>query len=142
MLTLAQANKIVEGALAKGRDLKLKPLGVAVMDARAVLLAYQAEDGSPLLRFDIAQGKAYGCLGVGMGGVVIADMGVNRPQFTEAMTALSHGKFVPVRGGVLIRDDKGAIIGAAGASGDTSDNDEACVVAGILAAGLKPDTGA
>ena len=141
-LSLAQATTIIEAALKKGRALSLRPIGVAVLDVRGVLVAYSGEDGGGLFRPDIARAKAFGCLGMNLGGRPLAQRSADMPQFASALIEISGGKFAPMAGGALVRDASGKIIGAVGVSGDTSDNDELCTVAGIEAAGLKADTGA
>lgn len=140
-LTLAQASTIVDTALVKARELKLKPLTVAVLDAGGLLKALKREDGTSLLRPDMAQAKAWGCLGYGIGARGLVRTATERPQFFASLVELAGGRMLPVAGGVLIRDSDGAVIGAAGITGDTSDNDEICAVAGIRAAGLVADTG-
>jgi uncharacterized protein GlcG (DUF336 family) len=140
-VSLAQASIIVDKALEHGRHLKLKPLTVAVLDAGGHLVAVKREDNSSLLRPQIACGKAWGVLGMGFGGRELARRAAAAPAFVTALTAASDGRIIPVPGGVLIRDGCGAIIGAVGISGDLSEQDEACAVAGIKAAGLVPDTG-
>ncbi|MGH7052801.1 MAG: GlcG/HbpS family heme-binding protein [Stellaceae bacterium] len=137
MLTLAQASAIIDRALEKGRELGFKPLTVAVLDAGGQMKALKREDGSSLLRPEIAGGKAWGALGMGFGGREFARRAARNPAFIQALIAASGGRIVPVPGGVLIRGSSGAI----GISGDTSDNDETCAVFGIRAAGLVPDTG-
>ena len=141
MLTLEQASIIVDKALEKGRELGFKPLTVAVLDAGGQLKALKREDGSSLLRPEIAGGKAWGVLGMGFGGREFARRAAANPVFLQALMAASGGRIVPVPGGVLIRDAAGEIIGSVGISGDTSDKDEACAVHGIKSAGLTPDTG-
>ncbi|TAK48969.1 MAG: heme-binding protein [Xanthobacteraceae bacterium] len=141
-LSLVTASTIVDAALARARALKLNPLGVAVLDARGVLVAFKGEDGGGLLRADIARGKAAGCLGLNRGGRQLTALALERPHFSAALAAVSGGEFMPVPGGVLVRDGAGRIVGAVGASGDSADNDEICAVAGIEAAGLVADTGA
>jgi uncharacterized protein GlcG (DUF336 family) len=138
-LTLDQASIIVDKALEKGRELKLQPLTVVVLDAGGQLKAMKREDRSSLLRPEIAGGKAWGVLGMGFGGREFARRAAVNPVFLQA-PALG-GRIVPVPGGVLIRDSAGEIIGSVGISGDTSDKDEACAVHGIRSAGLTPDTG-
>ena len=128
-LTLDVARKILDVALAKGIEKKLKPLVVTILDARGCVKASAAQDGTSLLRSEIAHGKAYGALALGMGSRV------------SAVNTLAQGRMVPVPGGVLIQDGGGALLGAVGVSGDTSDNDEICAVAGIEAAGLKANAG-
>jgi uncharacterized protein GlcG (DUF336 family) len=138
---LAQATVIVDKALEHGRHLRLKPLTVAVLDAGGHLVALKREDNSSLLRPQIACGKAWGVLGMGFGGRELARRAAAAPAFVTALTAASEGRIIPVPGGVLIRDHAGTIIGAVGISGDLSEQDEACAVVGIKAAGLVADTG-
>ena len=140
-LTLAQAATIVDKALEHGRGAKFKPLAVAVLDAGGHLTAFKREDGASILRPQIAQGKAWGTLGMGFGGREFARRVQTGPAFLTALMVASEGKVVPAPGGVLIRAADRSIIGAVGISGDVSENDEACAVAGIKAAGLVPDTG-
>lgn len=142
-LTLDQARTILDAALAKSAELKLKPLAVSVLDDRGALIAFAAQDGTSLMRGDVARGKAYGALALGMGSRAIFKRAQDPGQapFVNAVNTLASGAIVPVPGGVLIRDASGATLGAVGISGDTSDNDEACALAGIAAAGLAGDTG-
>lgn len=140
-LTLKSANEMIAAALAKGRELKLKVLAVAVLDDRGALKAFGAEDGTSLRRGEIAIGKATAALYLGLGTRAVNKMAVDRPYFITSVAASMGGPFVPVPGGVLVRNGAGAVIGAVGISGDTSDNDEAAAIAGILAAGLEADPG-
>jgi uncharacterized protein GlcG (DUF336 family) len=141
-LTLEQASTIVDVALRRGRETSCAPLTVAVLDAGGHLVAFKREDRSGIMRFDIAFGKAWGALGMGFPSRTLGERAEKHPVFFQAIAAVSQGRFVPAPGGVLIRDGGGDIIGAVGVSGDSSDKDEICAVAGIAAAGLKPDTGA
>lgn len=136
-LSLDQAARIVDAALARGREMGLAPLAVAVLDAGGHLKAFKREDDAGIIRPQIAIGKAWGALGMGMGTRALAS---KSPEFLAALGAMSGGKVVPSPGGVLIRQG-GRVVGAAGITGDTGKNDEACAVAGIEAAGLDPDTG-
>ena len=140
-VSLEAASLIVDRALAKGRAMNFKPLAVAVLDPRGCLKAYKAEDGSSLLRFDVAFGKAWGVLGMGFGGRELERRGEAHGIFFNSLQVLSEGKIVPAQGGVLIRNQAGQIVGAVGVSGDSSDKDELCAIEGITAAGLVPDTG-
>ncbi|HXG53049.1 MAG TPA: heme-binding protein [candidate division Zixibacteria bacterium] len=135
-LTLDKAAAIVDGALARAREMKIRPLCVAVLDAGGHLKALKREDGAGILRPHIAIGKAWGAIGMGESSRHLGERLKSRPEFLGALSDMSQGKVVPVPGGVLIIDG-GAIIGAAGASGGTADEDEACVIAGIAAAGLE-----
>jgi len=140
-LTLDVARKILDIALAKGVEKKLKPLVVTVLDARGCVKASAAQDGTSLLRSEIAHGKAYGALAMGMGSRALYQRAQEQAYFIGAVNTLAQGRMVPVPGGVLIQDTSGALLGAVGVSGDTSDNDEICAVAGIEAAGLKANAG-
>src|SRR3984957_16578209 len=140
-VTLVQASTIVDQALAKGRALNLPPLTGVVLDPGGHLVAMKREDKSGLLRTDIATGKAWGTLGMGFGGREFARRAAGGGGlFLTALMQASGGKIVPAPGGVLIRDSAGDTIGAVGISGDTSDKDEICAVAGIEAAGLAAGT--
>ncbi|GAA2887150.1 uncharacterized protein GlcG (DUF336 family) [Aminobacter niigataensis] len=140
-LTLAKANAIIAAAFAKAQDAKMKPLSVAVLDAGGHLIAFQKQDGSSMLRFEIASGKAYGALAVGMGSRWLDTIAKERPHFMEGLNAVSGGRIVPVPGGVLIRTASGALLGAVGITGDTSDNDELAAISGIEAAGFDAVAG-
>ncbi len=141
MLTLSAADRIADKALEKGRELNLHPLTVVVLDAGGLTKVVKREDGSSLLRPEIALGKAWGTLGMGFGGREIARRAVKQAGFYSALSDMSGGRMVPVPGGVLIKSAAGEIIGAVGISGDTSENDEICAVHGIRSADLTPDTG-
>jgi uncharacterized protein GlcG (DUF336 family) len=143
-VTLQQASTIVEAALRKGRETGCAPLAVAVLDDGGHLKAFAREDGAGIIRPQIAVGKAWGALGMGFGSRTLARRVAEQPQqqsFFGALNAMSEGRVVPAPGGVLIRDATGTVIGAVGISGDVSDKDEACAVAGIAAAHLVGDTG-
>ena len=137
-LTLEQANTIVSESLRNGNEMGLNPLTVAVVDDGGNLKAIAREDGpGAALRPQIATGKAFGAVGMGLSTRAIGDRVIDRPHFGVALVGASDGRLVPVPGGVLIKDGD-EIIGAGGISGDTSDNDEAAAVAGIETANLTP----
>jgi uncharacterized protein GlcG (DUF336 family) len=142
MIDLTHATTIVDQALKHGRSLGLPPLTVAVLDAAGCLVSFKREDGSSLLRPDIAQAKAFGALAMGIGSRAIAARAAVAPAFVSAVNALAGGRLIPVPGGVLIRSSSNAVIGAVGITGANSDQDEACAAAGIAAAGFIADTGA
>jgi len=141
-VTLAQASTIVDTALKKARETNCAPLTVAVLDAGGHLVAFKREDKSGILRFDIAYGKAWGALGMGFGSRELADRAGKNPLFFGVLASVSQGRLIPVPGGVLIKDAGGGVLGSVGISGDVSDKDEACAIAGIEAAGLKAVVGA
>jgi uncharacterized protein GlcG (DUF336 family) len=141
LLPLSTAQRIVTESLAHARLQGYQPLAVAVLDVRGVLIAYAAEDGTSLLRYQLSFGKAFGALGMGYGTAELERRAEHRPQFMQALTVASQGRVVPARGGVLIRDAQGELLGAVGVSGDQSPKDEAAAMAGIAAAGLLADPG-
>jgi len=143
-ITLEQATTIVAAALRTARETGCAPLAVAVLDDGGHLKAFAREDGAGIIRPQIALGKAWGALGMGMGSRAFARRVAEQPQqqaFFGALNAMSGGRVVPAAGGVLVRDGRGVVIGAVGISGDVSDKDEACALAGIAAAGLAGDAG-
>ncbi len=141
-LTLQAARTIAETTIKTAREKNLKPISVVVYDERGALKALLSEDGTSLKRAEIAMGKAYGALALGVGSRAIHKMATDRAYFVSAVTHVVGGQLVPVPGGVLIKDAKGKVLGAVGVSGDTSDNDEVAAAAGIEAAGLVFDAGA
>ena len=129
-LSLDAANRIVTASLGEGRRLGLKPLSVAVLDAGGHLVAFQREDGSSTLRPDIAFGKAAGSLALGINSRQIGEMAVDRPAFVGSLAAMAPKGVVPAAGGILLHGPDGVTVGAVGVTGDTSDNDELCALAG------------
>jgi uncharacterized protein GlcG (DUF336 family) len=138
-LTLKQANSIIEAALAKARAMNIKPLAVVVLDDSGNVKAAQREDGASMFRFDVAQGKAWAAVAMGASSRALAKRAKDNPNFFITLAATAQGKFLPQTGGVLIRDASGQIVGAAGASGGTGEEDEAACAHGIEQAGLVPD---
>ena len=143
-LPLSYAEKITEGALAMARGQDMEPMTVAVLDTGGHLVVFKREDGSGILRPQIAAGKAWGALGMGAPSRLLRDRISGRQGFISALTDVSEGRFVPVPGGVLVLDDESYILGAVGVSGDTSERDELCAIRGIEFAKLvsqpaKPD---
>lgn len=139
-ITLDIAYEIIAAARAKAKDLGLKPLTIAVLDAGGHLKALAREDGTSNLRAEIAQGKARGAVSMGLGSRALFKRAQEQPFFIQSMNALSGGSLVPVPGGVLVRNENG-VIGAVGITGDSSDNDEACAVSAIEFVGLRADAG-
>ncbi len=135
-LTLAQANHILSAALAKSREAGYKPMGVVVLDEGGNLKAFAREDGASMFRFEVAQGKAWGAIGMGSSSRVLAQRAKDNPNFFVALAATAQGKFLPQPGAVLIQNSDGQVLGAVGASGGTGDEDEAICIAGVEAAGL------
>ena len=137
-ISLEQAQRIVSGALAHGHEAGLKPLSVAVLDAGGHLLAFARADGASTLRPQIAMGKAGGALALGVSSRDIGTMAIERPTFVASLASIAPHGVIPAAGGVIVVDVDGRTIGSVGVTGDTSDNDERCALAGIRAAGLSP----
>ena len=135
-LTLAHANKIIETAFAKAREMKIKPLAVAVLDDAGHVKSLQREDGASMFRCDVAIGKAWASVGMGVASRTLLERAKQNPQFFGALSATAQGKFLPQTGAVVIKDKDGNVLGAAGASGGTGEEDEAVCIAGVEAAGL------
>ncbi|WP_299894687.1 heme-binding protein [uncultured Ruegeria sp.] len=135
-ISLRKARTIIRKTLEKGHEMELKPLSVVVLDAGGHVIAFEREDGAAPGRFGIAQGKAYGSVMLGMAGTAQMQRAEAQAYFMAAVNGVYGGQVVPVPGGVLLRDRKGAVIGAVGVTGDTSDNDALAAMVGIEAAGL------
>lgn len=136
-ITLEQATILIAAGFAKGKELDLKPLTIAVLDAGGHLIALQRQDGASTHRPQIAIGKASGALALGVSSRKIGEMAAERPTFIAALGPIFSQGVIPAAGGLILAGDDGAPIGAVGVTGDTSDNDEACALAGAAAAGLK-----
>ena len=135
-LTLSQARTLIDAALGAARQSGFRPMGVVVVDAAAQPVASAREDGASALRLDIALGKAAAAVGMGANSRVLTQRAKDLPAFFNAVSAAAQQKFIPQTGAVLITDAGGAVLGAAGASGGTGDEDEQIVIAGIAKAGL------
>ena len=136
-LTLTQANSIIEAAMKAARKAAYKPMAVVVLDASGHVKASQREDGASMFRIDIATGKAWASVGMGAASRALAQRAKDNPNFFVTLATTAQGRFLPQTGAVLINDAQGAVIGAAGASGGTGDEDEEICIAGIQAAGLQ-----
>ncbi len=135
-IKLSEAEAIVDGTLAHGAEIGASPLAVVVLDDGGHPIMLKRQDKSGILRHDIAMGKAWGALGMGVPSGGLEQLALDRPYFMDAVVAASRGRVVPVKGGVLVTNSEGEIIGAVGVSGDTSQVDEDCAAAGVAAAGF------
>ncbi len=135
-ITLDQANQIIAAALKQSAEAGYKPMAVVVLDASGHTRSAQRQDGASMFRIDIATGKAWASIAMGAASRVLTDRAKDLPAFFGALASTGKGKFIPQTGAVLIKDAQGRVIGAAGASGGTGDEDEAICIAGIQAAGL------
>ncbi|MGW8184194.1 MAG: GlcG/HbpS family heme-binding protein [Burkholderiales bacterium] len=141
-LTLKQANTIIEKAFAKAAEMKIKPLGVVVIDDGGNLVSAQRQDGASMFRLDVARGKAWASVAMGASSRALFKRAKDNPNFFVTLAATAEGKFLPQTGAVLIKSAQGEILGAAGGSGGTGDEDEACCAYGVEQAGLKADASA
>jgi uncharacterized protein GlcG (DUF336 family) len=139
MLTLAQANRIIETILARGAELNCRPLSVVVVEPGCKVKAFQKEDGSSMIRFEMAFGKAYSALALGRSSKLVRVRAQEKPIFMDYLIAASGQQIFPEGGGLLIRDADGEVIGAVGVTGDTEDRDDELAAHGIHAVGLKTD---
>jgi uncharacterized protein GlcG (DUF336 family) len=139
MVRLEQANRVIEAVLARGRELKCRPLSVVVVEPGASVKAFQKEDDSSMLRFEMAYGKAYAALALGRSSSLVRVRAEERPMFMEYVIRASGDRIFPEGGGMLIRNNDGDVIGAVGVTGDTQERDEELAAHGIRAAGLKTD---
>ena len=139
MLTLAQANRIIEAILVRGAELECRPLSVIVVEPGCKVKAFQKEDGSSMIRFEMAFGKAYAALALGRSSRLVRVRNEEKPAFMRYLIAASDDQLFPEGGGMQIRGAAGEVIGAVGVTGDTEDRDEELAAHGIHAAGLKTD---
>jgi uncharacterized protein GlcG (DUF336 family) len=135
-ITLDKANAVIAAAFAKGRELSLRPLSIAVVDAGGHVIASQRQDGTSFGRLQIAHGKAAGALALGVSSRQVGVLAEERPWFVGALVASAPHPMIPAAGAVIVVDTAGHPVGAVGVTGDTSDNDEICAIAGVEAAGL------
>ena len=135
-LTLDQAQQIITAALAHSKHAGYQPMGVVVLDDAGHLKAFAREDGASMFRFEVAQAKAWGAVGMGVSSRTLLERAKGNPNFFVALAATASGRFLPQTGAVLIKDASGRTLGAVGASGGTGDEDEAICIAGVQAAGL------
>ncbi|MEO0370728.1 MAG: heme-binding protein [Pseudomonadota bacterium] len=138
-ISLSRARKIIRKTIEKGRAEGFKPLSVVVLDTGGHVRAFEREDGASPGRFELARGKAYGAIMLGLAGRAQMARADQQAYFMTAMNGLFDGKVVPVPGGILVRDAGGRVVGAVGVTGDTSDNDVIAGVAGIEAANLTAE---
>jgi uncharacterized protein GlcG (DUF336 family) len=138
-ISLLQAEKVIDCIIAKTEELDTNPMAIAVLDDAGQLTAFSKQDGCSLMRADIAIGKAYACIGMGVSTTVLQERAANLPHFIDSLASVAHGKFIPVGGAYLIKLNTGETIGSVGVTGDKSDIDEACALAGVTDAGFYTD---
>src|SRR5258708_34378405 len=135
-LTLKQANTVVKKGTERGGAMKIKPIAVVVLGDAGHVKAVQREDGASMFRFDVALGKAWASVAMGASSRALLKRAKDNPNFFITLAATAQGKFLPQTGGVLIKSEKGEILGAAGASGGPGEGDGEACRSGSQAAGL------
>ena len=138
-VTLAQADKIIDAIIARARELNCRPISVVVVEPGAIVKAFKKEDGSAMMRFEMAMGKAYASLALGRSSSLVRVRTEQRPLFMDFLFKASQDKIFAEGGGMLIRAADGDLLGAVGVTGDTQERDEELAAHGIRAAGLKTD---
>ena len=138
-ITLDQANRIISAILKRGAEINCRPLSVLVVELGCILKAFQKEDGSSMIRFEMAYGKAYAALAMGRSSKLVKVRAEEKPIFMRYLISASGDQIFPEGGGLQIRNEAGEVIGAVGVTGDTEDCDEELAAHGIHAAGLKTD---
>jgi uncharacterized protein GlcG (DUF336 family) len=138
-ITLAQAERIIDAIIERGAALDCRPLSVIVVEPGCKVKAFKKEDGSSMIRFEMAYGKAYAALALGRSSKLVHQRAEERPIFMRYLIAASGEQIFPEGGGMLVRHENGEVIGAVGVTGDTEDRDDELAAFGIRAAGLKTD---
>ncbi|MEE8334712.1 MAG: heme-binding protein [Alphaproteobacteria bacterium] len=139
IITLAQSEAIIDAIFERGRSLDLRPLSVVVVEPGCKVKAFKKEDGSAMMRFEMAFGKAYASLALGRSSGLVRERAEQRPMFMDFMLKASDDQIFCEGGGMLVRDADGELIGAIGVTGDTQEQDEELAAHGIRTAGLKTD---
>ena len=138
-ITLEQADEMVDWALARALELGLRPISCCVTNSNTALKVFKAQEETPLLRYELCWGKAYAALALGRSTSLIRARAEDRPIFNDYLIRQSGGKLFPEKGGMLIRDDEGTIVGALAVTGATADQDEELAAETIRACGFKTD---
>ena len=138
-ITLDLANRIIDAILRRAAEIDCRPISVIVVEPGCKVKAFQKEDGSSMIRFEMAFGKAYAALALGRSSKLVHVRAEERPIFMRYLESATDGQIFPEGGGLLIRSAEGEVIGAVGVTGDTEDRDEELAVHGIHSAGLKTD---
>ena len=139
-ITLEKANCIIEAVLRRAAEINCRPISVIVVEPGCKVKAFQKEDGSSMVRFEMAFGKAYAALALGRSSRLVRERAVERPVFMRYLMSATDEQIFAEGGGLQIRSPDGEVIGAVGVTGETEDRDEELALYGIHAAGLKTDS--
>ncbi|MSQ50786.1 MAG: heme-binding protein [Betaproteobacteria bacterium] len=138
-ITLAEANKIINGTFVSAKKRKSHALAAIVLDSGGRVKAFQKQDGASLMRFEIAYGKAFAALSLNRSSRQVLQKHREKPYFMANLEALSDGPLFLEGGGQLIRDKSDEIVGALGVTGDVNEVDDLCAIDGIHAGGFRAD---
>jgi uncharacterized protein GlcG (DUF336 family) len=138
-ISLDLANRIIDAVLRRAAEVDCRPISVIVVEPGCKVKAFQKEDGSSMIRFEMAFGKAYAALALGRSSKLVRIRAEERPVFMRYLMSATDEQIFAEGGGLQIRGLDGAVIGAVGVTGDTEDRDEELAIHGIHAAGLKTD---
>jgi uncharacterized protein GlcG (DUF336 family) len=139
VITLAQADRLIDAVLKRGAELDCRPLAIIVVEPGCKVKAFKKEDGASMIRFEMAYGKAYAALAMGRSSRLVKVRAEQKPIFMRYLISASGEQIFPEGGGLLIRDAAGEVIGAVGVTGDSEERDEELAAHGIRAVGLKTD---
>ena len=73
-VSLAQAERIIDAAIERGAALNSRPLSVIVVEPGCKVKAFKKEDGSSMIRFEMAHGKAYAALSLGRSSKLVREV--------------------------------------------------------------------
>lgn len=140
-ISLATANKIIASTLGHAHDAESTPVAVVIVDRGGHLVAVQREDGSGNMRPILSMRKATTSLLLNISSAALANFSVSNARTFDILQQGLDGKIVAIPGGVIIRDQNGAPIGAVGISGGSLSEEVEFVSKAIEEAGLVPDAG-
>jgi uncharacterized protein GlcG (DUF336 family) len=138
-ITLERADRLIDAVLRRGAELDCRPLAVIVVEPGCKVKAFKKEDGSSMIRFEMAYGKAYAALAMGRSSRLVKMRAEEKPIFMRYLISASGEQIFPEGGGLQIRNSEHEVIGAVGVTGDTEERDEELAAYGIRAVGLKTD---
>ncbi|WP_293897716.1 heme-binding protein [Phenylobacterium sp.] len=133
-ITLAEALKLAQGALAEAEARGVTKISVVVTDPGGHVRVAMRTDGQGIFGVDTAIAKAVTALGFNRATLALTPLFTD--QATAAISGATGGRFAPLGGGVVVTDRAGVIVAGAAVSGGLPDVDHAIIVAAIEAQGL------
>jgi uncharacterized protein GlcG (DUF336 family) len=92
-ITLDQAESIIDAILQRGAALNCRPLSVIVVEPGCKVKAFKKEDGSSMIRFEMAFGKAYAALSLGRSSKLVRERAQERPIFMRYLMRRAVTRF-------------------------------------------------